>query len=290
MMPPDYQDSSLRFLFEKADIRGEWVHLGPALQTVNEAHGYSECVRQLMGQFAAAVVLISNNLKYSGKIVLQARSEGPLSLVMVACTSKSEIRGIARGDTDSIAETPIDLIPNAQLAITIERDGGQRYQGIVPLDGDSLATALDHYFLQSEQLHTRFWLFSDGNVASGLMLQQLPSQIKQDPEDRKKQWQEAEVLAETITADELFDLAPSEVLHRLYHEQSILLFEPQQVEFNCSCSRERSLSALSAIGVDELEEMLTEQPTIDMTCEMCGTSYRFNRSDLLGLAESPILH
>ncbi len=88
MMPPDYQDSSLRFLFEKADIRGEWVHLGPALQTVNEAHGYSECVRQLMGQFAAAVVLISNNLKYSGKIVLQARSEGPLSLVMVECTSK----------------------------------------------------------------------------------------------------------------------------------------------------------------------------------------------------------
>lgn len=283
-------DSSLRFLFDDADIRGEWVRLDDALQCINNAHVYSHSTRILLGQFAVAAVLISNNLKYQGKIVLQARSTGPLSLIMLECTSNGEIRGIARGDIAAVADDPMSLIPEGQLVITIERDGGQRYQGIVPLNDESLARSLDHYFLQSEQLNTRFWLFADGTRAAGLMLQQLPAQIRQDAAEREKQWQEAEVLASTVTAQELYELEPIAIVHRLYHEQAVRVFEPQPVVFCCSCSRERSLNALATLTASELEEILEEQGVIDMTCEMCGTPYTFDRGDLPGLAEPPILH
>lgn len=284
------QDSSARFLFDDADIRGEWVRLDGALQSINDAHAYSQSTRILLGQFAIAAVLISNNLKYQGKIVLQARSAGPLSLLMVECTSAGEIRGIARGDIAAVADDPMHLIPDGQLVITIEREGGQRYQGIVPLDDESLARSLDHYFLQSEQLNTRFWLFADGVRAVGLMLQQLPAQIQQDAQDRENQWHEAEVLADTVTADELYELDPEAMLHRLYHEQPLRIFEPKTVVFRCSCSRERSLNALGTLSSSELEDIIEEQGVIDMTCEMCGTPYTFNRGDLPGLAEPPILH
>ena len=290
MTSAKHHDTTLRFLFEDADIRGEWVLLGESLKSVNACHPYSSSVRQLLGQFAAAVVLISNNLKYSGKVMLQARSEGPISLIMLECTSQSEIRGIARGDIDATADAALDLIPNAQLAITLERDGGQRYQGIVPLDGQSLARALDHYFLQSEQLNTRFWLFSDGNVAAGLMLQQLPAQRQMEADDRQNQWQNAEVIADTVTADELYHLLPKALLHRLYHQQDLRVFAHQSVVFRCACSRERSLNALSALSAKDVDDMLAEQGSIDMACEMCGTSYKFTRTDLLGLAKTPILH
>lgn len=283
-------DSSLRFLFDDADIRGEWVRLDDALQCINNAHAYSHSTRILLGQFAVAAVLISNNLKYQGKIVLQARSAGPLSLVMLECTSDGEIRGIARGDIAAVADDPMSLLPEGQLVITIERDGGQRYQGIVPLDDESLARSLDHYFLQSEQLNTRFWLFADGTHAAGLMLQQLPAQIRQDAVEREKQWQEAEVLASTVTAQELYELEPTTIVHRLYHEQAVRIFEPQPVVFCCSCSRERSLNALATLAASELEEIFEEQDVIDMTCEMCGTPYTFNRGDLPRLADPPILH
>jgi len=290
MTPRGNQDSSLRFLFDDADIRGEWVHLDEALAGIHSAHSYSQSTRILLGQFAVAAVLISNNLKYQGKIVLQARSSGPLSLLMVECTSNAEIRGIARGDIGAVADDPMDLIPEGQLVITIEREGGQRYQGIVPLDDESLGRSLDHYFLQSEQLNTRFWLFADGARAAGLMLQQLPAQIRQDAQDRATQWQEAEVLAGTITAEELFELDPQAMLHRLYHEHSVRVFEPRGVAFSCSCSRERSLNALGTLSMCELEDIIEEQGSIDMTCEMCGTPYSFGRGDLPGLAKPIILH
>jgi len=284
------QDSSLRFIFDDADIRGEWVRLDEALHSINSAHAYSKSTRILLGQFAIAAVLISNNLKYQGKIVLQAKSAGPLNLLMVECTSDGEIRGIARGDIAAVADDPMNLIPEGQLVITIERNGGQRYQGIVPLDDESLARSLDHYFLQSEQLNTRFWLFADGTRAAGIMLQQLPAQIRQDAGEREKQWQEAEILAGTATADELYSLEPAAMLHRLYHEQTVRVFEPQPVVFCCSCSRERSLNALGTLAPSELDEIFEEQGVIDMTCEMCGTPYTFDRNDLSGLAEPPILH
>jgi molecular chaperone Hsp33 len=287
---PEGTDSSIRFLFDDADIRGETVLLGPSLGRVLDAHNYSLCVQQLLGLFAAAAVLISNNLKYNGKIVLQARSHGPLSLVMIECTSIGEIRGIARGNIEADTSTPMALIEGGQLVITIEREGGQRYQGIVPLDGATLGGALDNYFQQSEQLQTRFWLACDGQVAAGFMLQQLPAQCQQNPETRVEQWQNATVLAATLADSELLTLPRADLLHRLFHESALRLFEPRPVRFNCSCSRERSLNALRCLDTSELQEIIAEEGHISMTCDMCNIAYQFNPQEVLGLAEPPVLH
>jgi molecular chaperone Hsp33 len=236
------------------------------------------------------VVLISNNLKYSGKIILQAQSAGPISLLMVECTSDSTIRGIVRGEVKTDSSNPWMLLKEGQLAITIERENGPHYQGIIALDTDSLATALDDYFLQSEQLNTRFWLAASGECAAGLMLQQLPAQLNQDASAREDQWQHAVVLAETIEASDLLTLAPDTLLYRLYHQDPIRLFAPTPVGFHCPCNRERSLNALMLLPATELEEMLHTDGHIDMNCDICGQAYRFLRSDFTELADPRILH
>lgn len=283
-------DFSKRFLFEQADIRGETVSLRQSFEELTENHGYSDTVKALIGQFAAAVVLISNNLKYRGKIILQAQSSGPISLLMVECTSDSTIRGIVRGDTNIDSDAPWMLLNEGQLAITIERENGPRYQGIIALDTESLASALDNYFLQSEQLNTRFWLTANSQCAAGLMLQQLPAQLNQDASAREDQWQHAVVLAETIEASDLLTLAPDTLLYRLYHQDPIRLFAPTPVGFHCPCNRERSLNALMLLPATELEEMLHTDGHIDMNCDICGQAYRFLRSDFTELADPRILH
>ena len=285
-----HYDSSLRFLFDDADIRGECVVLGEALNEITAVHHYSNSIKQLLGEFAAAAVLISNNLKYQGKIILQARSNGPLELIMMECTSDSQIRGIARGDLDAEAINPLDLLTDGQLAITIERNGGQRYQGIVGLDSDTLAGALENYFLQSEQLQTRFWLTSQQDIAAGMMLQQLPAQLQQQPATRQNQWETAFILAETVTPAELVELPPATMLHRLFHETPVRLFEPSPVTFGCSCSRERSLNALSLLPEAEQVDLLTDEGAITLHCDMCGTDYRFVQSDIPALAENGRVH
>ena len=284
------QDSSLRFLFDDADIRGECVVLNDAFNEVTAAHCYSDSINQLLGEFAAAAVLISNNLKYQGKIVLQARASGPLELVMMECTSDLQIRGIARGNLKAEAAAPLALLADGQLAITIEREGGQNYQGIVALESDTLAGALQNYFLQSEQLHTRFWLTVQQGRAAGMMLQQLPAQLQQEPTARQDQWDTVCILAETVTPNELVELAPSVMLHRLFHEMPVRIFDAVNVVFGCSCSRERSLNALSLLPEAELVELLTEQGAITMHCDMCGNDYRFVQSDIPMLAENGRVH
>jgi len=283
-------DFSKRFLFEQADIRGETVSLRQSFEELTQNHGYSSTVKALMGQFAAAVVLISNNLKYRGKIILQAQSSGPISLLMVECTSDSTIRGIVRGDVHIDSDDPWVLLNEGQLAITIERETGPRYQGIIALDTESLASALDNYFLQSEQLNTRFWLTASSECAAGLMLQQLPAQLNQDASAREDQWQHAVVLAETIETSDLLTLAPDTLLYRLYHQDPIRLFAPTPVGFHCPCNRERSHNALILLPAAELEEMLNTDGHIDMNCDICGQAYRFLRSDFTELADPRILH
>ncbi len=129
-----HTDSSQRFLFDEADVRGESVRISAALDQMLANQSYSPALRTLLGEFAAAAVLISNNLKYTGRITLQARSEQAVSLVMVECSSERHIRGIAQGDLAAEATNPITLLAGGQLVLTVERDAGQRYQGIIALD------------------------------------------------------------------------------------------------------------------------------------------------------------
>ena len=141
-----HADSSQRFLFDGADVRGESVRIGDALAEMLANQAYSPTLKCLLGEFAAAAVLISNNLKYDGRITLQARSDQAVSLVMVECSSERHIRGIAQGDISAEAADPMSLLSGGQLVLTVERDAGQRYQGIIALEQGSLAESLESLF------------------------------------------------------------------------------------------------------------------------------------------------
>ena len=267
-------DSSQRFLFEGVDVRGESVQISGALTDMLANQAYSATLKRLLGEFAAAAVLISNNLKYEGRIILQARSKQAVSLVMVECSSERHIRGIAQGDLSAEADDPMNLLTDGQLVLTVEREAGQRYQGIVALAGGTLAGALEDYFSQSEQLGTRFWLASDGARSAGLMLQQLPAQLT-DAEARSEQWSTLCLLTETVHADELLGLTPEALLFKLYQEETVTVYPPAPILFKCRCSRERSADAIALLPESERAEIIAEQGDITMTCELCGEVYRF---------------
>ena len=282
-------DTSQRFLFEEADVRGESVRIGMALDQMLANQPYSTALRTLLGEFAAAAVLISNNLKYTGRITLQARSEQAVSLVMVECSSERHIRGIAQGDLAAEATNPITLLAGGQLVLTVEREAGQRYQGIIALEQETLAQALERYFSQSEQLGTRFWLTSDGQQSAGLMLQQLPKQIA-PRELRAEQWNTLCILTDTLQPAELMGLTPEELLFKLYHEETVTLYPAAPILFKCRCSRERSANAIALFPEAEREEIIAEQGNITMTCELCGETYRFGREILLPSSAGKTLH
>lgn len=286
-------DLSTRFLFEEADIRGQVVHLDRAYRELLAPHQYPPGVAALLGEFLAAAVLLSTTLKFEGRLTLQARSEGQVPLLMVECNSKLEVRGIARGAQQATSEHFGELLANGHLAITIDPRGGRRYQGVVPLDGGNLASCLDAYFEQSEQLRTRLWLATDGARAAGMLIQQLPAQRVTDERERDQLWEHASTLAATVTGGELLQLAPVPLLRRLFAEDPLRLFEPRPVRFACTCSRERTLGALVSLGAEEVESILAEQGAVTMDCEFCSSRYTFGREDLgelLGPAPDPTLH
>lgn len=291
--PTPNRDRTQRFLFEHADTRGEIVQLDASYRDIIGIHQYPPAVGKLMGEFMAAAVLLASTLKFEGKLVLQARSEGQIPLLMVECDSELNLRGIARGAQQSTSDRFDQLLAGGQLAITIDPTQGKRYQGIVPLVKDSLAHSLEAYFEQSEQLGTRFWLCASETGAAGMLLQQLPAQEILDREARQQQWEHACTLAGTVRNKELLELAAPQLIHRLFHEDEMRLFEPLPVAFNCNCSRERTLNALSSIGAAEIEELLEELGSITMDCEFCNQQYRFGREDLddiLGPSEGHTVH
>ena len=286
-------DSARRFLFEEADIRGESVRLTHSYREILTLHQYAPGVARLLGEFLAASVLLSSTLKFAGKLILQARSDGQVPLLMAECSDQLHIRGIARGAEQATGLENSLLLADGQLVITIDPDDGQRYQGIVMLEEESLAASIDSYFASSEQLGTRLWLAADGEQAGGILLQQLPAQLQAAPSVRRAQWEHACTLAATTRPEELLSLAPTELLRRLYHEDKVSVFEARTVQFACTCSRERTLGALLSLGNEEIISLLREMGVITMDCEFCNMQYHFDENDLesvLGGGESKTLH
>jgi molecular chaperone Hsp33 len=284
------QDKTRKFVFEQADIRGEIVHLDVAYAEITAIHQYAPGVSRLLGEFLAAAVLLSTTIKFEGRLILQARSEGEIPLLMAECSNQLQIRAIARGAEQANATEFTELLRDGQLAITIEPSVGQRYQGVVPLAGDSLAAAIEHYFENSEQLATRLWLASDGERAAGLLLQQLPAQVTPDPEERSAQWQHSCTLADTISATEVLDAEQEQLLYHLFHQDPLRVFTPQPVNFFCSCSLERCRDALLALGEEEIAELLEEADPITIDCEFCNQQYHFGREELLVDSQSNPMH
>jgi molecular chaperone Hsp33 len=276
-------DSILRFIFDATDIRGEWVQLDQSYREALTHHHYPPAVRRLTGEFLAAVSLLGATLKFDGSIILQARSDGEIPLIMAEANSRQELRAIVHGAEQAVSEDFLGLLGAGTLSITIDPTGGQRYQGIVPLDGDSLAACLESYFRQSEQLPTRIWLAADGARAGGLFLQELPSTGA--VEERAAQWQHLNALAATVTAEELMQLPGEVLLHRLFHQEQMRVLRREAVQFRCSCSRSRTENMLISLGRDELEQILAEEGEIAVNCEFCNQLYRFEPAEIAALFE-----
>ena len=215
-------DTLHRFLFEHAAIRGEIVHLDTTWKTVQEHHDYPEVLRQAMGELMAAAALLSATLKLKGALILQIQGKGPVSLLVVECTGDMTMRATAKW-TGELAQCGLaELIGEGRFVITLDpKDGKQTYQGIVPLEGDSVAEILQNYMTRSEQLETRLFLAADEQQSAGMLLQKLPEKAGQD-EDA---WSRVSLLAATIKNEELLDLKAREILHRLFHEEDIRLFD-----------------------------------------------------------------
>ncbi|KRW61316.1 Hsp33 family molecular chaperone HslO [Pseudomonas sp. TTU2014-080ASC] len=279
-------DFTQRFLFDDSDIRGELVTLSDSYQHVLAKHPYPQPVAQLLGELLAAASLLIGTLKFDGLLILQTRSSGAVPMLMVECSSDGDVRGIARYDADQISDTATlrELMPDGVMAMTIDPKLGQRYQGIVDLDGDTLAECLTTYFMTSEQLPTRFWLCADGMRARGFLLQQLPADRISDPDEREASWQHAVALADTLTTEELLGLDNETLLHRLYHEEELRLFDQRALQFRCSCSRERSGRALISLGQTDAQALVREHGgSVEIDCQFCNQRYLFDASDVMQL-------
>jgi molecular chaperone Hsp33 len=269
-------DSLQRFIFENAPIRGEIVHLDATWQAVLERRQYPPRVREVLGELMAAAALLTSTLKFDGRLIMQIQGKGPVSLLVVECTSDRTMRAIAQWQGE-IPDAPLAaLVGDGRLAVTIDPlKGKERYQAIVALEGLTVAEAFENYFARSEQLATRLWLASDPQQAAGMLLQRLPDAESSDDDA----WVRAVQLGSTITREELLALPVREIVHRLYHEEDIRLFSRMPVSFRCSCSRERVEAVLRMLGRDEIHSILDELGSVSVDCEFCGSRYEFDRID-----------
>ncbi|MFT5789876.1 MAG: molecular chaperone Hsp33 [Shewanella sp.] len=270
------KDNLYRYLFENASVRGELVQLEKSYQEVIAAHDYPLAIQHLLGELMAATSLLTATLKFSGDISVQLQGDGPVSLAVINGNNLQQLRGVSRWTGDIANDAPLqNLFGKGYMVITLTPNDGERYQGVVALDKETLAECLETYFEQSEQLPTKIKLFADTKQAAGMFLQVLPTNG-----DQNKGFEHLSVLTETVKQDELFALEAEEVLHRLYHEEEVLLFDPVAITFSCTCSKERSAQAIRTVAKDEIDSIIAEQGKIEMGCEYCNSKYIFDGIDV----------
>ena len=306
----------LVFVCDGAPVRGEIVSISTAWQLVLERRNDPLVIRQILGDFVAAATLLSASLKFDGTLIIQAQSKGPISLLVVECSSNLTMRA-----TVKLSVEPTEIDPNATLAdlldaantgrlvITLdpsERQPGQPpYQGIVALQQDhngiavpvqNAAEAIMLYMRHSEQLETRIWLASNEQVVGGLLLQRLPNSgghVHLDPQTAAEGWSRIQALGETITTDELLELSPETTLRRLFLNESseagVRAFPTRPVQFACRCSRLKVADVLRMLGEEEVNSILAEQGAVETGCEFCGKSYRFDAVDCIQVFKTDLL-
>ena len=274
------RDSRQRFLFEHLAVRGELVHLNQSWQEILKRHEYPESIQSMLGDMAAAAVLLSATLKFKGSLIMQIRGNGPLSMAVMEATSERTLRGLAQWHGDVSDKGLLDLVGKATLVITIDPEIGERYQGIVDLSSGDIPHALEDYMRRSQQLETRLWLCSDGSHASGMLLQKMPARGDADLlyEDLDA-WPRVTQLADTVQAQELAQLEFNDLLYRLFHEEQVRVFEKSPVSFRCSCTRERVRDMLRMLGYDEVKSIIDSENRLDVRCQFCNHYYGFDKVD-----------
>ncbi len=283
-------DSLLKFLFRDAPVRGEIVRLQECWRQMIEHHGYPAPVTTLLGEMTAAAALLAANIKFDGALVLQIQGNGPVRLLVVEVQPQMRLRATAklRDATDIGDQATLQQLTNpdgtGRCAITLDptdrRAGQQPYQGVVPLTGETVAQVLESYLRQSEQLESRLWLAADASTASGVLLQKLPRDGGRMAAADDDAWERVGALAATIRREELLELAPAELAHRLYWQETLEHFAPVTPRFECTCSRERSGRMLVSLGHEEVDSILAERGAVEITCDFCNARYAFDAVDI----------
>jgi molecular chaperone Hsp33 len=301
-----------KFLFEGLPVRGMLVRLTDGWQEVLRRRASREPwapeVASLVGQMCAAGVLMQSNIKFDGALVLQLQGDGPVPLAVAEVQPDLRFRGTATVNGPVPAGAGLAAMVNVhghgRCAITLDpaqrQPGQQPYQGVVALHGDrgeplqALSEVLEHYMLQSEQLDTRLVLAANGEIAAGLLIQRLPVEGEgnlgarnEDDIGLSEAFNRVAHLAATLTAEELLALDAPTILHRLFWEEDLRLFEPQAPAFACRCSRERVRGMLLGLGRDESESLIAERGEVEVGCEFCGLQYRFDAVDIGELFTAP---
>lgn len=264
-------------MFEHAAVRGEIIHLDATWQAVLERRDYPPALRTVLGELMAAAALLSATLKFSGSLIMQIQGGGPVKLLVVECGSDLTMRAMAHwnGELAEGAALP-ELVGEGRFVITIDpKKGRQTYQGIVDLEGGTVAAVLENYMQRSEQLDTRIWLASDSHGAAGMLLQKMPDSLEVDADA----WNRAIHLGATVNRQELLELPARTIIRRLFHEEDIRLFDSTPVHFGCTCSRERVANTLRMLGHDEVRSLLEETGYIEADCEFCNRHYVFDAVD-----------
>jgi molecular chaperone Hsp33 len=272
-------DQLQRFLFDDYEIRGEITNADNSFNEIIKNHDFSPEVANIVGELLVATTLLTAMLKFEGKIAVQLQGDGPLKMAVINADQNLQVRGTARVEGETTGLSFSELVGKGHMMITITPDDGERYQGIVDLDRDSLGACIENYFEQSEQLPTRVILHATNEKkiqAAGILIQTLPANSDTHEED----FQHVCALAQTVKEEELYKLPAEDLLYRLYHQETVRLFDKQPITFKCSCSKDRCLSSLASIAPEEILEILKEHGAIEMHCEYCANDYRFEVNDL----------
>jgi molecular chaperone Hsp33 len=295
-----------KFIFEGLPVRGMLVRLTGSWQEVLKRRekaqdAFPAPVRALLGEMAAAGVLMHANIKFNGALVLQVFGDGPVKLAVAEVQPDLAFRVTAKvvGDVPENAglEAMLNVQGQGRCAITLDpkdpMPGQQPYQGVVSLHGDQreplqkISEVLEHYMLQSEQLDTKLILAANDTVAAGLLIQRLPiagvgnlaPRANEDDIGLNEAYKRIAMLAGTLTSEELLTLEADAVLHRLFWEETVRRFEPEQPRFACSCSRDRVASMLRGLGREEIDGIVAEQGRVEIGCDFCGLKYHFDPVD-----------
>lgn len=274
-----HSDQLHPFIFEQSAIRGNHVQLDQSLFTALEHQTLPPALKKVIGEFTAASVLLTATLKMQGKLILQLQSQGTLQLLVVECTSALNIRATAKVSGELHGEALNDWLKQGQLVITLMPEEGEPYQGIVPLEGDNIASMLENYMLRSQQIDTRLWLTAEGDHAAGLLLQKLPQQQEHDLDC----WNRVQHLAGTVTDRELLDLDAVTLLQRLFVEEDVRLFSGREVQAFCSCSQANVTNMLQMLGLAEVRSILEEQGSVEIQCDFCHKHYVVDEEEALAL-------
>ncbi|MEO0411667.1 MAG: Hsp33 family molecular chaperone [Pseudomonadota bacterium] len=289
-------DTVLPFAIDQQDMRGRLVRLGPALNQILDAHRYPQSVANVLAEVLALTALLGSMLKENGRLTVQAKSDGAISLLVADYFDNGSMRGYAQFDPAGVAKYGAAaslraLTGRGYLALTLEQgEDNDRYQGIVDLDGESLSECATVYFLQSEQTPTRLRLAAQRDEtgwwrAGGLLLQHLSRGEEGGQRllslDQQEDWNRVSTLMMSVRNEELIapDLASADLLFRLFHEEGVRVFDGIKITRQCRCDRSRLARVLSRFPKEDLAHM-EEDGLIKATCEYCNTDYHFTRDEL----------